>query len=239
MFCSNCGKEITKEANFCSFCGANLHEKVQGIKENWQYKNLQIYWEKRRREKSTLVLGKTEHSFRVDLWSRHQNFVQREVQKHLDTGWEPITSIGPGSFYFTSAVERGFVALYLHYCLIELRRKARPLSNEHVQLLGSWVELERPSNNIAARLWHGKREPLQLQFLEDLTFVMSSRLNYRAVGTWHLDADRSDVGFIVFREPNSFLQDAKLFYEFQVTQGSILLKTGAQGEIEFIKQSSL
>ena len=31
MFCSNCGKEVKENDNFCRYCGFNLHNEVKTV----------------------------------------------------------------------------------------------------------------------------------------------------------------------------------------------------------------
>jgi hypothetical protein len=141
MYCIHCGKSNLGNASYCAFCGKLIgSSNAQPIQTptEWEFAFFQKCWGKWDGDSWKLRSGITEYSIRLDLWGRHQSKFMPEIQKYIDSGWQPVSPPGPGSYEFKRADSE---EISLKAFLVEFRRSAGPRTDKEKYLVGVWQEV--------------------------------------------------------------------------------------------------
>jgi hypothetical protein len=102
MFCTQCGRELPKQANFCQHCGKARNANVSPAPEKWEYSEIRMDFElgflggshffvaDAIGPQGKFVAAKTELCALGKLEQVHTEF----VRKLIDDGWEPLAGRG-------------------------------------------------------------------------------------------------------------------------------------------------
>src|SRR5689334_9364112 len=94
MFCPSCGKQIPDGSKFCLHCGKATSGATSSKPVEWEYKDFLLSYAERnggRFETDNILEAKR------GLWNINQAKWLPILQKELDSGWEPITEVGPSA----------------------------------------------------------------------------------------------------------------------------------------------
>lgn len=141
MYCIHCGKSNIENASYCAFCGKLIdttNVQPSQTPTEWEFTFFQKCWGGWDRASWELGSGTTEYSIRLDLWGQHQSKFMPEIQKYIDSGWQPVSPPGPGSYEFGRDESEG---ISLKAFLVEFRRPARPRTDKEKHLVGVWQEI--------------------------------------------------------------------------------------------------
>ena len=103
MYCSNCGTQISDDANFCFKCGQQQSSRPLSVNQKTSANDWE-YWTWEAEPPKGMDLGHpkkdgglTEFQARLHFWQKIQSRVLPAIQQLRDDGWEPITEVGPSA----------------------------------------------------------------------------------------------------------------------------------------------
>jgi RNA polymerase subunit RPABC4/transcription elongation factor Spt4 len=102
MFCPSCGKQVPDSSRFCLHCGSSISAPVTNTKEEWEYRDFLLQWERGKGGEYYLDEKNNINSIRLQVWNETQSWILPQIQEWLDKGWQPVTEVGPAGFSFRS-----------------------------------------------------------------------------------------------------------------------------------------
>ena len=92
MFCSSCGKQISKQSMFCSHCGAQVGttpRATHNANPRWEYKELFIENSRFRNTYNIKYSHTYQNADQEDLWNKYKQQIPGLLGNEFAQGWEP------------------------------------------------------------------------------------------------------------------------------------------------------
>jgi hypothetical protein len=120
MYCPSCGKQVTENSKFCSYCGTRIAAPAAPVAAppaptEWISRDF-VYEFPPPGQGPWAKLGSGAYSqagAKLEFWQNSQREITTELQEWVDEGWQPVGEVGPSCIEIkTSYSHRDKSAVY-------------------------------------------------------------------------------------------------------------------------------